>query len=141
MKSDDDEVLVSVSEIPFIWPLSLLNGGTNLFIAGLLVQPDGQYQQQNISGGYAAMPVSLPFSSGITLPTALAAPVDAGMMFWAAPRPPATPVLAAGTVNGLLCGSGVTVIILKPSLIPYLSLITWPREPMTMVVQEALNTT
>lgn len=28
------------------------------------------------------MPVSLPFKSGITLPTALAAPVDDGMMFW-----------------------------------------------------------
>lgn len=28
-----------------------------------------------------------PFSSGITLPTALAAPVEAGMMFWLAPRP------------------------------------------------------
>jgi hypothetical protein len=30
-----------------------------------------------------AMPVSFPFSSGMTLPIALAAPVDAGMMFWA----------------------------------------------------------
>lgn len=28
-----------------------------------------------------------PFSSGMTLPTAFAAPVDAGMMFWAAPLP------------------------------------------------------
>ena len=31
--------------------------------------------------------VTNPFSSGITLPTALAAPVLAGMMFCAAPRP------------------------------------------------------
>lgn len=28
-----------------------------------------------------------PFSSGMTFPTALAAPVEAGMMFWLAPRP------------------------------------------------------
>lgn len=28
-----------------------------------------------------------PLSSGMTFPTALAAPVDAGMMFWAAPLP------------------------------------------------------
>lgn len=28
-----------------------------------------------------------PLSSGTTLPTALAAPVEAGMMFWEAPRP------------------------------------------------------
>ena len=32
-------------------------------------------------GTRKAMPVSLPFSSGMTLPTALAAPVDEGMMF------------------------------------------------------------
>lgn len=34
-----------------------------------------------------AMPVSFSFSSGVTLPTALAAPADAGMMFWAALQP------------------------------------------------------
>uniref|UniRef100_A0A8C0RP44 Uncharacterized protein n=1 Tax=Canis lupus familiaris TaxID=9615 RepID=A0A8C0RP44_CANLF len=31
-------------------------------------------------GTQKAMPVSFPFSSGMTLPTALAAPVEAGMM-------------------------------------------------------------
>jgi hypothetical protein len=34
------------------------------------------------------MPVSLPLSSGMTLPTALAAPVLDGMMLKLAPRPP-----------------------------------------------------
>ena len=34
------------------------------------------------------MPVSLPLSSGSTLPTALAAPVEEGMMLAAALRPP-----------------------------------------------------
>ena len=34
------------------------------------------------------MPVSLPFSSGMTLPTALAAPVEDGMMLPEAARPP-----------------------------------------------------
>jgi hypothetical protein len=33
------------------------------------------------------MPVSFPLREGMTLPTALAAPVEAGMMFWFAPRP------------------------------------------------------
>jgi hypothetical protein len=33
------------------------------------------------------MPVSFPLRAGMTLPTALAAPVEAGMMFWFAPRP------------------------------------------------------
>ena len=39
-------------------------------------------------GTRMAMPVSLPLRAGMTLPTALAAPVLLGMMFWAAPRPP-----------------------------------------------------
>ena len=34
------------------------------------------------------IPVSLPLSSGITLPTALAAPVEEGMMLPEAARPP-----------------------------------------------------
>ena len=39
-------------------------------------------------GTLKAIPVNLPLKLGMTLPTALAAPVDDGMMFWAAPRPP-----------------------------------------------------
>ena len=33
-------------------------------------------------GTRKAIPVNLPFNSGMTLPTALAAPVEAGMMFY-----------------------------------------------------------
>ena len=39
-------------------------------------------------GTRKAMPVSLPLTSGITRPTALAAPVVEGMMLMAAERPP-----------------------------------------------------
>uniref|UniRef100_A0A8C0S2R0 Uncharacterized protein n=3 Tax=Canis lupus familiaris TaxID=9615 RepID=A0A8C0S2R0_CANLF len=38
-------------------------------------------------GTWKVMPVSFPFSSEMTLPTALVAPVEARMMFWAAPWP------------------------------------------------------
>ena len=38
-------------------------------------------------GTRKAMPVSFPFSSRMTLPTALVVSVEAGMMFWAAPGP------------------------------------------------------
>ena len=34
-----------------------------------------------------AIPVSFPFNSGMTFPTALAAPVEAGIIFWNAPLP------------------------------------------------------
>lgn len=39
-------------------------------------------------GTRKAIPVSLPLRAGMTLPTALAAPVEEGMMLAAAPRPP-----------------------------------------------------
>eukprot|EP01033_Poteriospumella_lacustris_P005328 gene5327-gene5939 len=39
-------------------------------------------------GTRKAIPVILPFSDGITAATALAAPVDDGMIFCEAPRPP-----------------------------------------------------
>lgn len=39
------------------------------------------------TGTRKAIPVNLPLSDGITLPTAFAAPVAAGIMFWAAPLP------------------------------------------------------
>lgn len=39
------------------------------------------------TGTRKAMPVSFPLRAGMTLPTALAAPVEAGIMFWCAPRP------------------------------------------------------
>uniref|UniRef100_A0A8C0MM50 Uncharacterized protein n=1 Tax=Canis lupus familiaris TaxID=9615 RepID=A0A8C0MM50_CANLF len=54
-------------------------------------------------GTRKAMPVSFPFSSGMTLPTALAVPVEARMLFWAAPWP--SPQLPRGAVHGLLGGS------------------------------------
>eukprot|EP00429_Kryptoperidinium_foliaceum_P045119 CAMPEP_0176108166 /NCGR_PEP_ID=MMETSP0120_2-20121206/54296_1 /TAXON_ID=160619 /ORGANISM="Kryptoperidinium foliaceum, Strain CCMP 1326" /LENGTH=117 /DNA_ID=CAMNT_0017442325 /DNA_START=70 /DNA_END=419 /DNA_ORIENTATION=- len=39
-------------------------------------------------GTRKAMPVNLPFTDGSTFPTALAAPVEEGMMFCEAQRPP-----------------------------------------------------
>lgn len=38
-------------------------------------------------GTWKAMPVDFLFNSGIALPTALVAPIEVGMMFWAAPWP------------------------------------------------------
>lgn len=40
-----------------------------------------------VTGTLNAMPVSFPFNSGITLPTALAAPVDDGIMLHPAALP------------------------------------------------------
>uniref|UniRef100_A0A452EWL3 Uncharacterized protein n=1 Tax=Capra hircus TaxID=9925 RepID=A0A452EWL3_CAPHI len=71
-------------------------------------------------GTRKAMPVSFPLSSGMTLPTALAAPVEAGMMFWAA--------VMAWTV------------VIRPSTMPKWSWMTLARGAKQLVVQEALLT-
>ena len=47
------------------------------------------------------MPVTFPFTSGVILPTVPAAPLEAGMVFWAA----ITPQLPREAIHGLLGGS------------------------------------
>lgn len=60
-------------------------------------------------GTWKAMPVNFPFSSGVTWPTAVAVPVDAGMIFWAAPQPSRHSISEAiysvlGGNDGVDCG-------------------------------------
>jgi hypothetical protein len=53
------------------------------------------------------MPVSFLLSSGITTPTALAAPVELGMMFSRMPRPPRQSLLLGPSTRLLRGGGGV----------------------------------
>merc|ERR1719150_2171069 len=87
-----------------------------------------------------AIPVNFPFSSGITLPTALAAPVEEGMMFWAAPRPPRQS-LPLGPSTVFWVAVVACTVVITPSMIPYLSLITFANGAKQLVVQDALETT
>eukprot|EP00969_Alexandrium_andersonii_P176540 7805879-Alexandrium_andersonii.AAC.1 len=61
-------------------------------IASMLAPLDGLHVRSTTDtsgvGTRKAIPVSLPLRSGMTLPTALAAPVEEGMMFSEAQRPP-----------------------------------------------------
>ena len=75
-----------------------------------------------------------------TLPTALAAPVEEGMMFWAAPRPPRQS-LPLGPSTVFWVAVVACTVVIRPSMIPYLSLITLARGARQLVVQEALETT
>merc|ERR1719163_618142 len=89
-----------------------------------------------------AMPVNLPLRAGITLPTAFAAPVDDGMMFCDAHRPPRQslpPRLGPSTVS-CVAVMACTVVI-KPSLIPKFSCTTFANGAKQFVVHEALETT
>ena len=88
-----------------------MDGFLDLVVGGSLLEPDSQIDNGNIRGWDAEshtgqlsvvqitcesmktqilflLNSAYPLSSGMTFPTALAAPVDDGMMFWWAPRPP-----------------------------------------------------
>ena len=85
-----------------------------------------------------AMPVSLPFSSGMTLPTALAAPVEDGMMFSRMPRPPRQSLLDGPSTVFCVAVAACTVVM-RPRLMPKLSLMTLASGARQLVVQEALE--
>merc|ERR1719426_504604 len=87
-----------------------------------------------------AMPVSLPLSDGMTLPTAFAAPVADGMMFWPAPRPPRQS-LPDGPSTVFCVAVVACTVVMRPSLMPYVSLITLASGPRQLVVHEALEST
>ena len=66
-----------------------LNGSADFVIRCRFLQVDRKvYDETSRVGTRMDMPVSLPSSSGMTLPTALAAPVVEGMIFPVAARPP-----------------------------------------------------
>uniref|UniRef100_A0A8C5MKY5 Uncharacterized protein n=1 Tax=Leptobrachium leishanense TaxID=445787 RepID=A0A8C5MKY5_9ANUR len=90
------------------------------------------------TGTRNAMPVSLPFSSGMTLPTAFAAPVDAGMMFCAAPLP-SRHSLPDGPSTVFCVAVMAWTVVISPSTMWKLSLMTLARGARQFVVQEALR--
>merc|ERR1719446_782430 len=78
----------------------------------------------------------------MTLPTALAAPVEDGMMFSEAQRPPRQsfpPREGPSTVSWVAVMAWTVVI--KPSTIPNFSWTTFARGARQLVVQEAFETT
>merc|ERR1719171_188431 len=87
-----------------------------------------------------AMPVSLPLSAGSTTPTALAAPVDAGMMFWPAPRPPRQS-LPDGPSTVFCVAVVACTVVMRPSTMPYVSWMTLASGARQLVVHEAFDST
>src|SRR5471032_42956 len=84
------------------------------------------------------MPVSFLFSSGITTPTALAAPVDDGMMFSRMPRPPRQSLFDGPSTVFCVAVVACTVVI-RPRLMPKLSFRTLATGARQFVVHEALE--
>merc|ERR1740117_239787 len=85
------------------------------------------------------IPVNFPFNSGMTFPTALAAPVPEGMMLWHPARPPRQSFLEGPST---VCCVAVTAwtVVMRPSFKPNSSLMTLARGAKQLVVQEALET-
>uniref|UniRef100_A0A9L0JH43 Uncharacterized protein n=1 Tax=Equus asinus TaxID=9793 RepID=A0A9L0JH43_EQUAS len=84
-------------------------------------------------GTRKAMPVSFPFSSGMTLPTALAAPVEAGMMFWAAPWP-SFHSFPEGPSTVFWVAVMACTVVMSPSTMPKWSWMTLARGAKQLMV-------
>src|SRR5690606_1345008 len=84
------------------------------------------------------IPVNFPFKDGITFPTAFAAPVEDGMMFNKAERPPRQSFIEGPST--VLCVAVVAwTVVIKPSAIPKLSWTTFAKGAKQLVVQEAFE--
>merc|ERR1719263_1142730 len=90
-------------------------------------------------GTRKAMPVSLPLSSGMTLVTALAAPVDDGMMLAAAARPPRQSFFEAPSTTFWVAVMAWTVVM-RASSMPNSSLMALTAGARPLVVHEAHET-
>ena len=86
-----------------------------------------------------AIPVSFLLSSGITLPTAFAAPVDDGMMFSRMPRPPRQSLFDGPSTVFCVAVAACTVVI-SPRLMPHVSFSTLATGARQLVVHDALLT-
>ena len=84
------------------------------------------------------IPVNFPLNSGITFPTAFAAPVVEGIMFALAALPPLQSFLEAPSTVFCVAVIECTVVI-RPSLIPKLSFIILASGAKQFVVHDAFD--
>src|SRR4030095_3288172 len=84
------------------------------------------------------IPVSFLLSSGITLPTALAAPVDDGMMFSRIPRPPRQS-LFDGPSTVFCVAVAAWTVVMRPRLMPHVSCSTLATGARPFVVHDAFE--
>src|SRR6185295_17877010 len=95
--------------------------------------------ETHATGTRNAMPVNLPFNSGKQSPTAFAAPVEEGITFCRAPRPPLQSFLDGPSTVGCDAVMACTVVM-SPSSMPKLSSSTLQISAKQLVVHEAFDT-
>merc|ERR1712157_433264 len=132
------------SSTPFIGPAaaSLTAATMSSYLAGLSNAQVKSTTDTSGVGTRKAMPVNFPFNAGKHLPTAFAAPVEDGMMFCDAQRPPRQslpPRLGPSTVSCVAVMAWT--VVMRPSTIPNFSWTTLVKGARQFVVQDALETT
>mmetsp|Transcript_28817 Transcript_28817/g.66194 ORF Transcript_28817/g.66194 Transcript_28817/m.66194 type:complete len:222 (-) Transcript_28817:213-878(-) len=118
--------------------LALMRALMSLYVVSLASLTVRSTTETSGVGTRKAMPVSLPLSEGMTLPTALAAPVDDGMMFWPAPRPPRQS-LPEGPSTVFCVAVVACTVVMRPSTMPYSSWMILASGARQLVVHEALE--
>merc|ERR1719156_396599 len=120
--------------------LALMSSQMSAYLAGFSMMQVRSTTDTSGVGTRNAMPVSLPLRAGSTLPTALAAPVDDGMMFCPAPRPPRQS-LPEGPSTVFCVAVVAWTVVIRPSLMPYVSWMILASGPRQLVVHEAFEST
>src|SRR5574343_2026254 len=108
------------------------------YLASLLSSTVRSTTDTSDVGTRKAMPVSFLFSAGSTTPTALAAPVDDGMMFSRMPRPPRQSLFDGPSTVFCVAVAACTVVI-RPRWMPKVSFSTLATGARQLVVHEALE--
>merc|ERR1719382_234958 len=132
------------SRTPFMSPAaySFTAATISSYLAGFSKRQVRSTTDTSGVGTRKAIPVSLPFTEGSTLPTALAAPVEDGMMFWEAQRPPRQSLPPREGPSTVSCVAVIAcTVVIRPSTMPNFSWMTFARGAKQLVVQEALLTT
>src|SRR6195952_2660086 len=117
---------------------AFISAQISLYVAGFSSSTVRSITDTSDVGTRNDMPVSFLFSAGITTPTALAAPVDDGMMFSRMPRPPRQSLLDGPSTVFCVAVVACTVVI-RPRLMPHLSCSTLATGARQFVVQEAFE--
>merc|ERR1719198_1087095 len=129
--------------MPLYSSLSLLDLISSLIASYVVSLPSLAVRSTTETSGVGtrkAMPVSLPLRPGSTLPTAFAAPVDAGMMFWPAPRPPRQS-LPDGPSTVFWVAVVACTVVIRPLTMPYSSWMIFASGARQLVVHEAFDST
>src|SRR3954466_7332945 len=141
IKSDETTSSSVYPIIPFIGPSAALLTAAFMssYFAGRARRHVRATTDTSATGTRKAIPVSFPFKSGITFPTAFAAPVLDGMMLTAAPRPPRQSFFEGPSTVFCVAVVACTVVI-RPRLMPKLSFNTLAIGARQLVVHEAFET-